>query len=179
MRCTRPRQVESSKTSAGNERRMERKYEVMFILRPDVAAEEADKLIAGFEATISKGNGRLVSSEKLGNRKLAYTVRKFNEGNYNLLTVEADGSLVAELERRLRVTEPVIKFITVRMDEEEKRINKIRKLRSTRVKQSTLNAQAAHAAAAASPAAAAAEPIPAQPAAVEQPVATAASEASA
>ncbi|MGC1781365.1 MAG: 30S ribosomal protein S6 [Acidobacteriaceae bacterium] len=126
---------------------MERKYEVMFILRPDVAAEEADKLIAGFEATITKGNGKLVSSEKLGNRKLAYTVRKFNEGNYNLLTVEADGSLVAELERRLRVTEPVIKFITVRMDEEEKRINKIRKLRSTRVKQSTLNAQTAHASA--------------------------------
>jgi small subunit ribosomal protein S6 len=132
-------------------------------------ADEADKLIAGFEATITKGNGKLVSSEKLGNRKLAYTVRKFNEGNYNLLTVEADGSLVAELERRLRVTEPVIKFITVRMDEEEKRINKIRKLRSTRVKQSTLNAQAAHAAAAASQAAAAAESIPAQPAVVEAP----------
>ncbi len=148
---------------------MERKYEVMFILRPDVVADEADKLIAGFEATITKGNGKLVSSEKLGNRKLAYTVRKFNEGNYNLLTVEADGSLVAELERRLRVTEPVIKFITVRMDEEEKRINKIRKLRSTRVKQSTLNAQAAHAAAAASQAAAAAESIPAQPAIVEAP----------
>jgi small subunit ribosomal protein S6 len=148
---------------------MERKYEVMFILRPDVVADEADKLIAGFEATITKGNGKLVSSEKLGNRKLAYTVRKFNEGNYNLLTVEADGSLVAELERRLRVTEPVIKFITVRMDEEEKRINKIRKLRSTRVKQSTLNAQAAHAAAAASQAAAAAESIPAQPAVVEAP----------
>ena len=147
---------------------MERKYEVMFILRPDVVADEADKLIAGFEATINKGNGKLVSSEKLGNRKLAYTVRKFNEGNFNLLTVEADGSLVAELERRLRVTEPVIKFITVRMDEEEKRINKIRKLRSTKIKQSTLNAQAAHANAAA--AASAAQPVPpAQPAVVEAP----------
>ncbi len=147
---------------------MERKYEVMFILRPDVVAEEADKLIAGFEATINKGNGKLVSSEKLGNRKLAYTVRKFNEGNYNLLTVEADGSLVAELERRLRVTEPVIKFITVRMDEEEKRINKIRKLRSTRVKQSTLNAQAAHASAAAAHSAAA-EAVPAPPVAAAVP----------
>jgi len=147
---------------------MERKYEVMFILRPDVVAEEADKLIAGFEATINKGNGKLVSSEKLGNRKLAYTVRKFNEGNYNLLTVEADGSLVAELERRLRVTEPVIKFITVRMDEEEKRINKVRKLRSTKIKQSTVNAQAAHASAAAA-AANAAQPVPVQSAAVEAP----------
>ena len=147
---------------------MERKYEVMFILRPDVAAEEADKLIAGFEATITKGNGKLVASEKLGNRKLAYTVRKFNEGNYNLLTVQAEGSLVAELERRLRVTEPVIKFITVRMDEEEKRIAKIRKIRSTRVKQSTLNAQAAHASVAAEPAAA--QPVASpQPSRVEAP----------
>ncbi len=159
---------------------MERKYEVMFILRPDVIGEEADKLIAGFEATITKGNGKLVSSEKLGNRKLAYTVRKFNEGNYNLLTVEADGSLVAELERRLRVTEPVIKFITVRMDEEEKRINKIKKLRSTKIKQSAVNAQAAQAAqanaaavshAAASHAAAAAQPVAPQRSA-EQPAET-------
>lgn len=157
---------------------MERKYEVMFILRPDVVAEEADKLIAGFEATITKGNGKLVSSEKLGNRKLAYTVRKFNEGNYNLLTVEADGSLVAELERRLRVTEPVIKFITVRMDEEEKRINKIKKLRSTKIKQSTLNAQAAQTNAAVSASQAAVAHAPAaQPVApqrsVEEPAETA------
>jgi small subunit ribosomal protein S6 len=159
---------------------MERKYEVMFILRPDVIGEEADKLIAGFEATIAKGNGKLVSSEKLGNRKLAYTVRKFNEGNYNLLTVEADGSLVAELERRLRVTEPVIKFITVRMDEEEKRINKIKKLRSTKIKQSAVNAQAAQAAnaAAAASQAAASHAAAAQPVApqrcVEQPAEAAA-----
>lgn len=147
---------------------MERKYEVMYILRPDVVAEEADKVLANLEATIAKGNGKLVSSEKLGSRKLAYTVRKFNEGNYNLLTIEADGSLVAELERRLRVMEQVIKFITVRMDEEEKRINKVRKLRSLRVKQSTVNAQAAHSNAAASasaaPAAPAAAPSPAPPA---------------
>ena len=159
---------------------MQRKYEVMFILRPDVVGEEADKLIAGFEATITKGNGKLVSSEKLGNRKLAYTVRKFNEGNYNLLTVEADGSLVAELERRLRVTEPVIKFITVRMDEEEKRIAKIKKLRSTKIKQSTVNAQAqaAQANAATAVSHAAALQPPAQPVApqrsAEQPAETAA-----
>ena len=88
--------------------------------------------------------------------------------------MEADGSLVAELERRLRVTEPVIKFITVRMDEEEKRINKIKKLRSTKIKQSTVNAQAAQAnAAAAASQAAAAHAATSQPVApqrsVEQP----------
>ncbi len=139
---------------------MQRKYEVMFILRPDIEAEEAEKLIAGFEATIEKGNGRLISNEKLGNRRLAYTVRKFNDGNYNLLTLEGDGALVAELERRLRVTEPVIKFITVRMDEEEKRIEKVRKIRSTRIKQSAVQAQQA-------PAQPAAEAPAAAPARVE------------
>lgn len=121
---------------------MARKYEVMFILRPDIAAEEADKVVAGLETTIEKGNGKLVSSEKLGNRKLAYTVRKFNEGSYNLIVLEAEGNLVAELERRLRVTEPVIKFITVRMDEAEKRTEKLRKLRASRVKQSEIDARA-------------------------------------
>jgi small subunit ribosomal protein S6 len=106
----------------------------MFIVRPDTLDEDADKLIAGFEATVTNGGGTVRSTEKLGRRKLAYTVRKFNEGNYVLLTVEADGNLVHELERRLRVSEPVIKFITVRMDEEQKRIDKIKAIRATRKK---------------------------------------------
>jgi small subunit ribosomal protein S6 len=117
---------------------MERFYEVMFIVRPDVEEEDLDKLIAGFEQTITNGGGTLRSTEKLGRRKLAYLVRKFNDGNYVLLTVEADGKLIHELERRLRVSEPVIKFITVRMDEEEKRINKIKAIRATRKKLSAV-----------------------------------------
>jgi small subunit ribosomal protein S6 len=70
----------------------------------------------------------------MGRRKLAYTVRKFNDGNYVLLTIEANGAVVLELERRLRVTEPVIKFITVRIDEEEKRLAKVKALRGVRRK---------------------------------------------
>ena len=106
----------------------------MFIVRPDILDEDLDKLIAGLETTIASGGGALRSTEKLGRRKLAYTVRKFNDGNYVLLTVEADGVLIAEVERRLRVIEPVIKFITVRMDEEEKRLNKIKAIRATKKK---------------------------------------------
>jgi small subunit ribosomal protein S6 len=113
---------------------MERLYEVMFIVRPDVEDADLDKLIAGFEHTVTSGGGTVRSTEKLGRRKLAYTVRKFNDGNYVLLTIDADGKLVAELERRLRVSEPVIKFITVRMDEEQKRIDKIKAIRATRKK---------------------------------------------
>ena len=76
-------------------------------------------------------------------RRLAYTVRKFNDGNYVLLTIDADGKLVAELERRLRVSEPVIKFITVRMDEEQKRVDKIKAIRATRKKVSSQHEESA------------------------------------
>ena len=111
---------------------MSRVYEVMFIVRPDVAEEDADKLIAGFSATVTGGGGVVKSVEKMGRRKLAYMVRKFNDGNYILLTVEAGGAVILELERRLRVTEQVIKFITVRIDEEEKRLAKVKALRGVR-----------------------------------------------
>ena len=114
---------------------MSRLYEVMFIVRPDVDDEEVDKLIAGFSATVTNGGGVVKNVDKsYGRRKLAYIVRKFSEGNYILLTIEADGAVVQELERRLRVTEPVIKFITVRMDEEEKRLAKIKAIRASRRK---------------------------------------------
>ncbi|MFZ0304044.1 MAG: 30S ribosomal protein S6 [Terracidiphilus sp.] len=121
---------------------MSRLYEVMFIVRPDVSDEDTDKLIAGFTTTVTNGGGAVKTVEKMGRRKLAYTVRKFNDGNYVLLTVEANGAVVLELERRLRVTEPVIKFITVRMDEEEKRLAKVKALRNSRRKLSAEPAQA-------------------------------------
>jgi small subunit ribosomal protein S6 len=112
----------------------QRNYEVMFIVRPDVSEEDTDKLISGFEGTVTQGGGAIKQVEKLGRKRLAYTVRKFNDGNYVLLHLDADGALVAELERRLRVSEPVIKFLTVRMDEEEKRLAKVKAIRDSRKK---------------------------------------------
>src|ERR1019366_7767468 len=140
---------------------MSRVYEVMFIVRPDVTEEDADKLIAGFSATVAAGGGAVKTVEKMGRRKLAYMVRKFNDGNYVLLTIEANGAVVLELERRLRVTEPVIKFITVRVDEEEKRLAKVKALRGVR-RSATPPAPVAAAPVAAPVAArvAAAEPVP-------------------
>jgi small subunit ribosomal protein S6 len=144
---------------------MQRFYEVMFIVRPDVADEEVDKLIAGYEQTVTNGGGAIRSTEKLGKRKLAYMVRRFNDGNYVLLTIDADGVVIAELERRLRVSEPVIKFITVRMDEEEKRLAKVRAIRATKKKLSAIPPAPAPAPVAAveAPAAPAAAPAPAEP----------------
>jgi small subunit ribosomal protein S6 len=97
-----------------------------------VAEEDADKLITGFSNSVTNGGGVVKSVEKMGRRKLAYLVRKFADGNYVLMTIEASGPVVLELERRLRVTEQVIKFITVRMDEEEKRLAKVKAKRGVR-----------------------------------------------
>ena len=115
---------------------MNRTYEIMFIVRPDVEEAELDKLIEGFSANVTSGGGEVKSVEKMGRRRLAYTVRKFNDGFYVLLNVAAAGSLITEIERRLRVSEQVIKFITVRMDEEEKRLAKVKAIRDSKVKRS-------------------------------------------
>ena len=115
---------------------MNRTYEIMFIVRPDVEEADLDKLIEGFSANVTNGGGEIKSVEKMGRRRLAYTVRKFNDGFYVLLTIAAAGSLISEVERRLRVSEQVIKFITVRMDEEEKRLAKVKAIRDTKVKRS-------------------------------------------
>jgi small subunit ribosomal protein S6 len=115
---------------------MNRTYEIMFIVRPDVEEAELDKLIEGFSANVTSGGGEVKSVEKMGRRRLAYTVRKFNDGFYVLMNVTAQGSLITEIERRLRVSEQVIKFITVRMDEEEKRLAKVKAIRDTKVKRS-------------------------------------------
>ena len=113
---------------------MQRIYELMFIVRPDIVDEELDRLISTLEAQVSTAGGTLKNAERMGKRRLAYQVRGFQDGMYVLFTIEGSGEIVRELERRLRVTEPVIKFITVRVDEEQKRLSKIKALRDARVK---------------------------------------------
>lgn len=116
---------------------MQRTYEVMFIIRPDLQEEELNKLISNFETQAKNAGATVKSIEPWGKRRLAYLVRKFTDGFYVLLTVDADGKAIHEIERRLRVSEPVIKFISVRVDEEQKRLDKIKQIRATRVKRST------------------------------------------
>jgi small subunit ribosomal protein S6 len=113
---------------------MNRTYELMFIVRPDMAEEDLDKLISTLESQVTTSGGTVKSVERMGKRRLAYVVRRFQDGMYILLTVEGGGTLIHELERRLRVTEPVIKFLTVRIDEEQKRLEKIKKIRDARRK---------------------------------------------
>ncbi len=127
---------------------MDRKYEVMFILRPDTSEEDVDRLLQTMETNVASTGGKVTGFERMGKRRLAYTVKKFQEGIYILAFVEGPGSVLKELERRLRVQELVIKFITVRTDEEEKRLVKVKKLREAKVKGQGAQGQAAAVAAA-------------------------------
>ena len=141
---------------------MNRKYEVMFIVRPDMVDEELNKLIATLESSVTSSGGTS-KSEVWGKRRLAYRVGRFNDGIFVLMLIDAVGAVVHEVERRLRVTEPVIKFLTVRTDEELKRLDKIKKIRDSKKKAS------------AQPAAAAAPVTPTAPVTPEVPTETPAS----
>ena len=141
---------------------MNRTYELMFIVRPDMTDEDLGKLIASLEAVVPPAGGTVLKIERMGKRRLAYTVRKFHDGLFVLMLIEGGGAVMHELERRLRVTEPVIKFLTVRVDEEQKRLDKIKKLRDARKKVSAMPPPPP--AEAAAPAAASTPAVPAVPA---------------
>src|SRR5450755_1514521 len=99
-------------------------YEELFILRPDAPEEEIDQLIDQPTTQISGEGGNVDKSDKWGIRKLAYRVQKRNEGFYVLLQFTAKPETVRELERKLRVSDQVLKFLTVRIDEKLKKIEK-------------------------------------------------------
>ena len=139
---------------------MNRVYELMFIVRPDMTEEDLDKLISTLSAVVPTSGGTVQKVEKMGKRRLAYVVQRFHEGIYVLMVVEGGGAVMHELERRLRVTEQVIKFLTVRIDEEQKRLDKIKQLRDARKK---VSAQPV------APAPVAAEPAAASASAAEAP----------
>jgi len=105
----------------------------MFIVRPDMVDEDLNKLISTLESSVTSAGGT-AKSEVWGKRRLAYKVAKFNDGIFVLFMMEGEGAIVHEVERRLRVTEQVIKFITVRTDDELKRLEKVKKLRDARKK---------------------------------------------
>lgn len=143
---------------------MQRTYEVMFIVRPDLTDEDLDKLVSTLESQVGTAGGTIKSVDKMGKRRLAYEVGTFTDGMYILFTIEGEGSLIKEVERRLRVQEQVIKFITVRVDEEQKRLAKVKAIRDTKVRGKGTRATEAAAEPAAAPAETAAPEAPAAPA---------------
>ncbi len=111
----------------------ERLYDLIFICRPDTPEPEIDKLLGLLEQLASTHGAKFEKSEKWGTRKMAYRVRKQREGFYVYISFRAtQGELIKELERRLKVSDPVIKYMTVRLDEDLKRQQKLVKRREKR-----------------------------------------------
>jgi len=131
-----------------------RTYEELFIIKPDTPEEEADQFVEQVRTQLTAAGATVDKIDKWGKRRLAYRVDKYREGSYVLLQFTAGPESVKELERRLRVSDLVLKFLTVRIDQTLRRLEKRKKTRDKR---------AAKRATSAGPAASA--PAPAQPAA--------------
>lgn len=111
----------------------ERQYDLIFICRPDTPEPEIDKVITTVEHAATEKGGKVESTEKWGRRRMAYVVKRLREGYYVYMVVRSTHSeVIKELERRLKVADPVIKYLTVRLDEELKRQQKLKKHREKR-----------------------------------------------
>lgn len=135
-------------------------YEELFIIDPDATDEEIDAVIAQIEEVVTGAGGAIDKVEKWGIRKLTYRINKRGEGVYVLVRFSAAAEVVREIERRLRVHEQVMKYITVRIDEKLKWLEKRKKIREKRAARRPTPAAAAPAPA---PAAAPSAPAPAVP----------------
>jgi small subunit ribosomal protein S6 len=109
-----------------------RVYEELFILKPDATEEEVDGVNGQIETVIKQAGGSIDKIDKWGVRRLAYRVAKRSEGYYVLIQFRCDAQTVREVERRLRVTDAVIKYLTVRIDEKLKWLEKRKKAREKR-----------------------------------------------
>jgi small subunit ribosomal protein S6 len=106
-----------------------RKYEVVFVASPTLTGEELDAFTAQMQSVVEGKNGKVVKIDAWGKKSLAYKIGKFREAYYVVMNLEGDGAIIAELERRFRVADHVIRFLSVRLDEDLKRSEKLKAAR--------------------------------------------------
>lgn len=107
-------------------------YEELILLKPDSTDEIIDPIVEQVRQTVTGSGGAIDKVDKWGTRKLAYKVSKYGEGIYVLVQFSAKPEIVKEIERRLRVNDAVLKYITVRIDETLKWLEKRKKMRDKR-----------------------------------------------
>ncbi|HVR44485.1 MAG TPA: 30S ribosomal protein S6 [Thermoanaerobaculia bacterium] len=102
-----------------------RTYEVLFILSPQAAEEEAQTLIGEFKQVAESGGAKLVNEESWGRRKLAYPIHKLTDGVYHLFVFEAEAESLSELDRKMKNSDVVVRHLISRTDEDHKRAAKL------------------------------------------------------
>jgi len=107
-----------------------RVYEILFIIAPNVEETDIEALINQLSEVATNQGARVTKVDRMGRRRLAYSIQKFKDGHYVVLTVEGTGSEIAEIERRMRVTDAIIRHLSIRIDEDLKRAQKFRTRRA-------------------------------------------------
>ena len=107
----------------------QRQYEILFIAEQNLGEAEVDTLTATVKGFIEKENGTVEKVEKWGKKRLAYTIGKNREGSYVLMIANAPGSAMAEVERRMRVTDGILRFLAIRIDAEMKKADRKKTIR--------------------------------------------------
>lgn len=118
-------------------------YEVVFIVDPDTQEEDLTRLTENLSAIVTDRGGVITKNEVMGRRQLAYKVGRRNEGIYVLFEIEGTGSEIAELERRMRVSDQVMRYLTVRVDEDRQRAEKLKNRRARKASKRPLSSAAA------------------------------------
>jgi small subunit ribosomal protein S6 len=107
-----------------------RSYEIVFIINPDAEDAEVMRLTEAAQKIITDQGGKIVKTEMMGKRRLAYEINHKRDGVYVLLEVEGSGREIAEFERRMRVNDRVLRYMTVRVDEYRRRAQKLKDRRA-------------------------------------------------
>ena len=108
----------------------QRSYEIVFIINPDAEDAEVMRLTEAAQKIITDQGGNIVKTEMMGKRRLAYEINHKRDGVYVLLEVEGSGREIAEFERRMRVNDRVLRYMTVRVDEYRRRAQKLKDRRA-------------------------------------------------
>lgn len=101
-----------------------RSYELMYILDPNLDEDASGALMGKIEDLMTKEGVEVEKTEPWGKRRLAYAIKGHWEGNYILSYLKAEPSAISEMERRLRVTDGILRFLTVRMDEQQAKLER-------------------------------------------------------
>src|SRR5258706_11377535 len=112
-----------------------RTYEVVFIIDPTAGDDEVMRLSEAVQKIITTQGGVITKTEVMGRRQLAYEIKHKKDGTYVLLEVEGSGAEIAELERRMRVNDQILRYMTIRVDEDRRRADKLRDRRARKAAQ--------------------------------------------
>jgi small subunit ribosomal protein S6 len=119
-----------------------RTYEIVFIVNPDADDAEVMRLTEAFQKIITDQGGTVTKTEMMGRRQLAYEINHKRDGVYVLLEVEGSGAEIAELERRMRVNDRILRYMTIRVDEDRRRADKLKGRRARKAERRPVGGKA-------------------------------------